>query len=179
MAHLQQQQYIQSVKERFPKYFIDSHVLDIGSLDVNGNNRIYFTNCNYLGIDIASGNNVDIVSTGHEYKSEKLYDTIISTECFEHDKFYPLTLKNCINLLKPGGMFVFTCATTGRPEHGTQRTSPQSSPLTVQIEDWKDYYKNLTEKDIREVLEIDLIFCSYEFVIGHETCDLYFYGIKK
>jgi hypothetical protein len=179
MAHFQQQQYVLSVRERFPKYFINSDVLDIGSLDVNGNNRFYFTNCNYLGIDIAWGRNVDMVSRGHEYKSEKLYDTIISTECLEHDKFYPLTLKNCINLLKSGGMLVFTCATTGRGEHGTRRTHPESSPLTVQVEDWQDYYKNLTEDDIREALEIDLIFSSYEFVVNPESCDLYFCGIKK
>jgi len=179
MAHQQQQQYIQSVLTRFPNNFNNCKVLDVGSLDINGNNRIFFTDCEYTGIDIASGRNVDVISTGHEYRSSELYDTVISTECFEHDKFYHLTLPNCVNLLKTGGMFVFTCATTGRAEHGTRKSSTSCSPLTCQLEDWADYYKNLTEEDIREVLDVDSLFSSYEFKVGHENYDLYFYGIKK
>ena len=179
MAHPQQQQYIETIRKKIPDKFINCKVLDVGSLDINGNNRRYFSNYTYTGIDVAPGRNVDIVSTGHEYTSSELYDVVISTECFEHDRHYKLTLKNCVALLKPGGMFIFTCATTGRPEHGTKKTTPQDSPLTIQIKDWEDYYKNLTEQDVRDVLDVNSIFNMYEFSIGHETHDLYFYGIKQ
>ena len=178
MAHPQQQRYVSSVKTRFPHFFKNGRVLDVGSLDINGNNRGFFYNCIYTGLDIAPGPNVDVVSPAHEYKSQEKFDTIISTECLEHDKFYELTLKNCVDMLRSGGLFVFTCATTGRPEHGTRRTDTYSSPLTCRLDDWGDYYKNLTEEDIRKALDIASLFSSHEFMIGYENNDLYFYGIK-
>jgi hypothetical protein len=33
-------------------------------------------------------------------------------------------------VLRPGGVLILTCATTGRHEHGTTRTSPAMSPST-------------------------------------------------
>ena len=47
-------------------------------------------------------------------------------------------------------------------------------------ENWdNNYYKNLTEEDIRKCIDIDASFSSYEFDIDYNHCDLYFYGIKK
>ena len=179
MAHYQQQQYVASIKQKYPNFFKNSRVLDVGSLDINGNNREFFENSIYTGLDIAPGRNVDIVCKAHEYISDEKYDTVISTECLEHDKFYALTLNNCAQLLKSGGLFLFTCATTGRPEHGTRKSDVVSSPLTCQIEDWADYYKNITEEDVRKVLAVDQLFTTYEFSVGNETHDLYFYGIRR
>ena len=45
-------------------------------------------------------------------------------------------------MLKPGGLFVFTCAGACRNEHGTRRTSPGESYGTIgNLEDMIDYYK--------------------------------------
>lgn len=180
MAHRQQIEFCTKIKNLLPKFFINKKVLDVGSLDINGNNRYLFTNCEYIGIDIGQGKNVDFICLAHEYagKNEE-FDFVISTECFEHDKYYSETLKNCIRMLKPGGMFLFTCATNGRPEHGTRRTSIKDAPLLSQYGEWIDYYKNLTEDDIRQVIEIDSIFDSYLFEVNNTSHDLYFYGIKK
>lgn len=180
MAHLQQKNFCEKVKRSLPQYFSGVNVLDVGSLDINGNNRYLFSDYNYTGIDIAPGRNVDAVSKGHEWNApDESYDVIISSECFEHDMYYPQTLSNIVRMLKPSGLFLFTCATTGRPEHGTRRTSQQDSPFTASLDDWCDYYKNLTEKDIREVLDIEKIFSSHYFEIEPFICDLYFFGIKK
>jgi SAM-dependent methyltransferase len=178
MAHLQQQIYCFRVKDRFPKYFKNAKVLDVGSLDINGSNRNFFESCKYLGIDIADGKNVDYVSIAHEFTApDGFYDTIISTEVFEHDMYVDKSLKNIIRLLKPGGLFLFTCATTGRPEHGTIFAHPESSPLTTKLPGWDSYYKTLTEQDIRIYLDIENIFSKFEFsVLGN---DLRFWGIKK
>jgi hypothetical protein len=47
-------------------------------------------------------------------------------------------------------------------------------------EEWdNEYYKNLTEDDIRECTPVDEIFSDYKFEIETNHCDLYFYGIKK
>jgi hypothetical protein len=183
MAHKEQQDFCNYVQEKFPNHFIGSYVLDIGSLDINGNNRYLFHNSKYIGIDVSEGRNVDAVCMGHRYtigenmEYEK-FDTIISTECFEHDKYWALTIQNvCNNLLRDSGLFLFTCATTGRPEHGTRRSDTGSSPLTSNIENWDNYYLNLTEMDIRQAVDIDAIFDTYEFIVN--GFDLYFWGIKK
>jgi SAM-dependent methyltransferase len=170
------------VKADHPQFFIDVNALDVGSLDINGSNRELFTGekMSYVGIDVAPGKNVDAVSKGHEWAAaDSNYDTIISTECFEHDMFYALTLKNIVRMLKPGGLFLFTCATTGRREHGTKRTTCSDSPFTSQMEGWCDYYKNLVESDIREAIDVDAVFAEYKFSECYVTADLYFYGIKR
>lgn len=180
MAHKEQIDFCTSVKVMHPSFFQKKLVLDIGSLDINGNNQYLFERCNYLGVDLLEGDNVDFTSKGHELNfPDGSFDTIISTECFEHDSFYPETIKNIIRMLKPGGLFLFTCATTGRPEHGTKRTTPDDAPFVQAFDEWADYYKNLTEKDIRQVIDIENTFDSFSFSINESTCDLYFWGIKK
>jgi SAM-dependent methyltransferase len=175
MAHREQREWCELVKYAHDEFFVGTNVLDIGSLDINGNNRYLFEQCNYTGIDIGEGNNVDVVCSGHMFKSDDLFDVVISTECFEHDEHWQQTLKNVINnLLKDGGLFLFSCAAPGRPEHGTKRTSPKDSPFT------NDYYRNLSEADIRSVLDCDAIFSNYKFKTRIDfPQDLYFYGIKK
>lgn len=185
MAHLQQKNYCLSVKNQHPKYFMNTTVLDCGSLDINGNNRYLFENCEYIGIDIGPGKNVDVVTTIHEYyETDEKFDVIISTECFEHDMYYEKSLKNICRMLKSKGLFLFTCATIGREVHGTQTITPESSPLTsdINVDGWNNYYKNLDEKDIRNAIDIDNIFSEYEFRLKqfpNDPDDLYFWGIKK
>lgn len=180
MAHPQQIEFCRHVRSRFPPHFAGSLVLDIGSLDINGNNRYLFEDCLYIGVDLLPGRNVDLASKGHElqFPSESV-DVVVSTECFEHDPFYALTLRNIVRMLKPGGLFLFTCATAGRAEHGTRRTTPGDAPLTHEFGSWGDYYKNLEESDIREALEVDGLFETYAFSSNAEAHDLYFWGVKK
>jgi SAM-dependent methyltransferase len=173
MAHKEQIDFMSLVKERFPKSFDGVRVLDIGSLDINGNNRYLFTNYSYIGVDLGEGANVDVVCKGHEYKNEVLFDTVISTECFEHDEFWEKTIINCIALLKAGGLFAFTCATTGRAVHGVIGPTSWCSPFTL------NYYRNLTETDMRAKIDFDKLFSEYQFSINVPAADLYFYGVKE
>ena len=177
MAHKEQIEWCELVKYAHPEYFVGTNVLDIGSLDINGNNRYLFEQCDYTGIDIGEGPNVDLVIEGHLHRTDKdnKYDVVVSTECFEHDKHWELTLNNVMkNLLNKGGLFLFSCAAPGRPEHGTKKTSPKDSPFTT------DYYRNLSEDDIRSVLDCDKLFKEYKFKTRSTfPQDLYFYGIKK
>lgn len=177
MAHPEQQVFCLSVKKKYPKFFKGVDVLDVGSLDINGNNRYLFEDYTYTGIDVGEGRNVDIVSKGHEFNPGKQYDVVISTECFEHDMHWKSTISNCINLVKSKGLFIFTCATTGRQEHGTKRTTPQDSPLSHDM--FGDYYMNLTEYDIRQIQGFDNSFSEMKFSTNNNTKDLYFYGIKN
>lgn len=180
MAHKQQREFCESVKIRFPKYFKRKLIIDIGSLDINGSNQYLFENSGYIGVDLFPGKNVDIACKGHELGlPNESVDVVISTECFEHDSYYGKTIQNIYRMLKPGGLFIFSCATTGRPEHGTRRTTPDDAPFIQFLGEWGDYYKNLEESDIREILDLDESFKDYEFSSQHDTHDLYFWGIKK
>lgn len=175
MAHKLEQEFCTSVANAYPANFYQKKVLDIGSGDVNGNNKYLFTNCFIIGVDIAAGPNVDLVQSADSLTfRDGFFDTIISTECFEHNPKYEGTIRNAIRMLKSDGLFLFSCATTGRPEHGTFRSKKeQSFATTIGI----DYYKNLTEKDIRNAINIDDNFKAYQFITKAQ--DLYFWGIKK
>ena len=73
MAHPQQVSFLNLVKQKFPEKFKNCNVVDIGSLDINGNTRFLFEDFEYTGVDIGEGPNVDVVSKGHEFKSEKIF----------------------------------------------------------------------------------------------------------
>ena len=180
MAHPQQHSFCLQVRRSFPSYFSGVWVLDVGSLDINGSNRALFDHCGYIGVDLAMGKNVDFAIAGHQVSlPDGSFDTIVSTECFEHDARYRDTLKNIVRLLKPGGLLFFTCATDGRPEHGTRRTTPDDAPLLVTVPEWMDHYRTLNEADVRDCIDVDEEFSKYEFSTNDESHDLYFWGIKR
>ena len=87
--HEQARQFTLFVKSILPYYFHSKIVLDVGSGDINGNNRFLFENCIYQGNDVIQAPNVTIVSKTKDLPFEdNFFDTIISTECFEHDPTY-------------------------------------------------------------------------------------------
>ena len=175
MSHKQQMSFVKYIKDIYPKYFLNSKVLEIGSLYINGTIRIFFENCDYTGVDVGPGKMVDVICEGQNLKYEdNTYDTTASCECFEHNPYWKETFENMYRMTKKNGLLFFTCATTGRPEHGTKRTSPENAPLLT----W-DYYKNLTEEDFTKNIDISNMFSEYKFMIDLSCNDLYFYGIKK
>jgi|TARA_R110000796_G_scaffold41645_1_gene102930 SAM-dependent methyltransferase len=197
MAHKEQRNFLDKTKLKFPSAFTNCKVLDIGSFDVNGNEKPWFDDCDFIGLDLLPGPGVDVACPANEYDApNESFDTIISCECWEHNPFYKESIINSIRMLKSGGYFIWSCATTGRPVHGTasQDLIDKSKGKTAQgnkITKWKtmpnvekvdwdnEYYKNVTEKDIRSFCDIDSIFSSYEFEVEQNHCDLMFWGIKK
>lgn len=181
IMHPEARQFLDFVKTHFPEYYNHTKVLDVGGGDINGNNRHYFSNCEYHANDVVQAPNVTIVcKTSDLTFPDESFDVIISSECFEHDMHYEASLKNIVRMLKPNGLFVFTCASTGRGEHGTRRTCNSSYTLRLTEDiDWQDYYKNLTAEDVCLAIPADDLFESYAFYYNKKACDLYFCGIKK
>ncbi len=179
--HLEARDFSYFVKIVLKDYFKNKCVLDVGSGDINGNNKFLFENCNYNGNDVIKAENVTIVSKTKDLPFEDNYfDTIISTECFEHDPEYTESFLKIYKMLKPDGLFTFTCASIGRPEHGTRRTSPFESYGTIgKLDDMQDYYKNLTEYDLNNVLDLNNLFSVWDTYYNKASKDLYFIGIKK
>ncbi len=179
--HKEAVHFIYFVALSFSSFFNNKVVLDVGGGDINGNNRIVFSCCDYHCNDVSPSSNVTCVSRTKDLPFENNYfDTIISTECFEHDVEYVASFLKIYQLLKPNGLFVFTCASTGRPEHGTRKCKPHQSYGTIcGFEDMQDYYKNLTEQDLNAVLPLNELFVIWKTYYNTFSKDLYFFGIKK
>ena len=174
MAHSQQRDFFLSVKSKAPEAFTNVDVLEIGSLNINGTVRDFFESTKYIGADVAPGRDVDVVCNGEnlDYPNNS-FDVTVSAECFEHNPEWVATFRNMWRMSKK--YVLMTCASEGRAEHGTIRSDPGSSPLTL---GW-DYYRNLTEQDFRAEFNLDQMFDNYYFEYNADSCDLYFYGEKN
>lgn len=179
--HPEARHFLDFVHQNLPQYYQNTKVLDVGGGDVNGNNRHYFKDCEYHANDVYAAPNVTVVcKTSALTFEDETFDMIISSECFEHDMEYEASLQAIVRMLKPGGLFVFTCASTGRPEHGTLRTQPEDSYTTRQNDvEWGNYYKNLTADDVMKAIPCQEVFATYNFYQNSHSHDLYFVGIKK
>jgi SAM-dependent methyltransferase len=145
-------EFFKVVFEVFPEHVAGS-VIDIGSLDINGGPHRLISPSRYVGVDLGEGPNVDLVERGEELGfASAEFDVSMSSECFEHNPHWRATLHNMVRMTKPGGLIVFTCATTGRAEHGTSRSDGgASAPLATQI--GQEYYHNVTVEDVTECLK--------------------------
>ena len=173
MAHSEQRVFFETVKSFYPQFFNNVSVIEIGSLDINGTVRDFYNATKYIGVDVGEGKGVDIVAEGQDIDfDDRSFDIAVSAECFEHNPHWKQTFANMYRMASK--FVIFTCASDGRPEHGTTRTSPADSPFTV---NW-DYYRNLNEKDFREQFNFDTMFFQHSFTYNPQSYDLYFWGIK-
>jgi len=177
MSHIDQLKFIKEFKEFYiiNNFNKDINVLEIGSLDVNGNIRNLFDFTNeYTGIDLEKGPNVDLVLNGTNIDElNKNFDIIISCECFEHAKDWKLIFEKMCQISKPNSFIVISVASTGRVEHGTERSGNWQSPGNKD-----DYYLNLTKKDFIKNFNLKKIFSNHFFFYNVNSYDLYFVGIK-
>ena len=96
------------------------NVVDIGSWDVNGSYKPFFSKSGwtYCGVDLAAGPNVDLVMKS-PYKlplSSHSVDVLVSGQAFEHIEFFWLTWLEICRVVKPGGL-IFLIAPSRGPEH--------------------------------------------------------------
>lgn len=129
------------------------NILDIGSLDICGNQRDYtFLNSGprwlelvsstgaYTGIDLLAGKNVDLVMDAHklEFESET-FDLVLCLQVLEHDSDWKQTIKEAYRILEKGGTFILTFALEGTPEH-------------KHLGGGSDVYQHISEDQINEWL---------------------------
>ena len=184
--HLEAASFLRFVRTRLaPEAFhATTRALDVGSGDINGNNRGMFDERGmYIGNDMTPGPNVTIVcKTSALPFLDGTFDVVVSSECFEHDPEWRESLRAIWRMLKPRGLFFFTCAGEGRPEHGTRRTSSSDSFATAaNLEVWSDYYMNLSPGMVMEQAfrgSMGTHFSTWAFYTNTRSKDLYFWGFK-
>ena len=93
-------------------------ILDVGSYDVNGTMKPIFERGQYIGLDMESGPNVDVVGISHDipFKNDT-FDIVISSSCFEHDDMFWISFHEMCRVLKPGG-YMYIQAPSNGPYHG-------------------------------------------------------------
>lgn len=113
------QNFIERCVSQYPVY---GRVLEVGSLDICGSARRWFTKDGqqkeptkrfpqYVGVDRVAGNLVDEVLSGHDLVhrfGNQSFDVVISTSALEHDEKFWVTLEQIGQVLVHGGWLILT-----------------------------------------------------------------------
>jgi SAM-dependent methyltransferase len=94
------------MKRMNERYGIGGKVLDVGSLDYNGNPRALFTD--YTGFDMQAGPNVDVVGDIYKLPAPfwpQSFDVLLCLSVLEHVCDVGAALAAMRKVLKPGGWF--------------------------------------------------------------------------
>ena len=96
-------------------------IYDLGSQDINGSYRPLFSepSWTYVGVDMASGKNVDLVlADPYDWREIEpaSVDVLISGQTFEHTEYFWLTMQQIARALKPGAICCILAPSSG-PEH--------------------------------------------------------------
>jgi len=162
--------FLQGRKEHHPGHFVPGvRVLELGSRDINGSPRQLFDRPGfYLGIDCHGGPGVDVVGVVHEVLASRkldLLDVVVSTEMLEHDPYWQQTLQAAVPLLRPGGLFMLSCASRCRPAHHLE-----DSPVP-------GHYGGLDPADLLPVLEPMHLWTSLEGWLVRNDLDTLVAGV--
>ena len=108
--------FVQAIRSQAPHFFCGSRVVEFGSVRVNYSiSELFEQPAKYIGVDLIDGPGVDVVSDAKDVFLGNDFDVAVSCECFEHNPYFLKTFENMCAHVKPGGLVLFTCATTGRP----------------------------------------------------------------
>lgn len=98
----------------------NANVLEVGSLDVNGNILDLFKDMQYTGVDMREGRNVTKVLNAHdlvaEYGSES-FDLVLCFDMLEHDDAFWISIEQMRSVLKPGGYLLLGMPSRNCPYH--------------------------------------------------------------
>ena len=107
------------VRDMVAKYPMRGYVLEVGSFDVCGNPRRWFTSpedcpdpsrfLSYIGVDQQLGANVDIVMNAHRLEfSNETFSVVLSCEMIEHDTEFWVSVEEMTRVLERGGYLILT-----------------------------------------------------------------------
>lgn len=114
---------IQKQIKTFRKTYIKNpgRVLEIGSKDITGNVREYFSDAKeFIGTDMERGFNVDLIIDAHDLLKKfkpGSFDSLLCFEMLEHDVNFWKTIEIMHKLLKKGGYLLISTPTFGFPLH--------------------------------------------------------------
>lgn len=109
---------LEYVRAKVGELGLTGDILDLGGRDVNGTVHDLFPDAAWIVVDIADHPSVDVVGDAAIVNLDKLFDVVVSTECFEHTPDAPEIIANAYKHLGAGGVLIATMAGPGRVAHG-------------------------------------------------------------
>lgn len=93
-------------------------ILDVGSWDGgNGCLKPIFSKGHYLGLDVQSGPNVDVIGDANNIPfPNNTFDIVVSSSCFEHDPMFWMSFLEICRVTKIDG-YIYICAPSAGPYH--------------------------------------------------------------
>lgn len=148
-------QFLEQIKPKRDK------VLEVGSLDVNGNLRNLFPE-NYTGLDMRSGANVDVVLNAHDLRTQFKKDEFDIVMCFdtlEHDDRFWITVENMKWTLKPGGWLLLGVPSRRCPlhEHPSDYWRFMGPAMEVMLEGFTDTHIEIQKDNPNEETEDEIM----------------------
>lgn len=147
-----------------------TRVVEFGSLHINGAVRDLFEKnpeVSYLGVDLVAGEGVDKVGDAAKMRWKPEHDLAICCEVLEHYDRPDLLIRAAGRALKPGGLFLITCATDPRAPHSGLDGGPVRGG---------EHYQNIAPEDLAGWLAKS--FARYELEIHPDRGDLYAWARK-
>jgi SAM-dependent methyltransferase len=138
--------------------FAGQSVLEVGSLNVNGSVRAFFSSAAvYTGVDLFAGPGVDLLMNAHALAfADAAFDVVVSTEMLEHDDEFWRSAAEMGRVLRAGGLLILTARGNGfmphEYPHDFWRFMPSSFPKlftlagceTLEVrEDWQPGHPGL------------------------------------
>lgn len=135
----------------FVRQFLEKHnpkrdnVLEVGSLDVNGNIRDLFKDNAYVGLDMRDGANVDVVGNGHDLVArfgKNKFNLVVCVDTLEHDDAFWVTVSEMKKVLKKGGWLILGVPSRRCPlhEHPSDYWRFMSHGMEVMLDGLVDTY---------------------------------------
>lgn len=134
----------QYVAKAVARYGPFERVIEVGGRDVNGSVRGLFDCDRYWSVDIEDGPGVDEIADFGTLKVRGDWDCVVCCEVLEHAPSALQLIANAGRALKRTGVFIMTCAGTGRPQH---------SAIDGGYLRPGEFYRNVTESQLDEWLE--------------------------
>ena len=94
-------------------------VLDVGGKDFNGSLRQFFTESEFICMDMEAHSSVDVVcNPGEPFPfDDNYFDIIVSTSCLEHDPIFWMTFLEMSRVVKPDGIIYINAPSSGPPHY--------------------------------------------------------------
>lgn len=117
--HQGNRDWLAHLKAKFPGHFMGARVLEIGSYDLNGSARDYFTAARtYVGVDQVPGPGVDLVAKANETSFvPREFDTLVYLSVFEHDPAWDEGFFHNLQWIRPGGLIILGWGAEGNHRH--------------------------------------------------------------